>query len=126
MLEDIQSYTNEIAKQEKTETQQENWLEPEVLKEKLEEYKKNAALLYRKKVFTEKDLQEIQNYILLVLYSGLYIPPRRAKDYVDFRIDNINKKTDNYLDKANMIFNSYKTSAKLYIVGALLRFVYST
>ena len=112
MLDDIQTYTTEIAKQEKTKTQQENWLEPEVLKEKLEEHKKNAALLYRKKMFTDKDLQEIQNYILLVLYSGLYIPPRRAKDMVDFKIADIDKDKDNYLDKGNMIFNSYKTSAK--------------
>ena len=112
MLQDIQTYTNEIAKQEKSQTQEENWLEPNVLKEKLEHYKRNATLLYRKKNLTEKDLQEIQNYILLVLYSGIYIAPRRAKDYVDFRIATVDKTKDNYLEKGSMIFNSYKTSAK--------------
>jgi len=112
MLDDIQTYTNEIAKQEKTDTQKENCLETDVLKQKLEHYKKNAAALYRKKSLSIKDLQDIQNYILLVLYSGLYIPPRRAKDFVDFRIDEIDKSKDNYLEKGNFIFNSYKTSAK--------------
>jgi hypothetical protein len=33
MLNDIQTYTNEIAKQEKTESQKENWLETDVLKQ---------------------------------------------------------------------------------------------
>ena len=113
MMNDIETYTQQIARQEKTETQQDNWLEPDVLQEKLEQHKKNASLLYRKKSLTEKDLQEIQNYILLVLYSGIYVPPRRAKDYVDFRIGKeIDKDKENYLDKGAMIFNSYKTSKK--------------
>tara|TARA_R110002012_G_scaffold178675_1_gene343868 strand:- start:1894 stop:2748 length:855 start_codon:yes stop_codon:yes gene_type:complete len=113
MMNDIETYTQQIARQEKTETQQDNWLEPDVLQEKLEQHKKNASLLYRKKSLTEKDLQEIQNYILLVLYSGVYVPPRRAKDYVDFRIGKeIDKDKENYLDKGAMIFNSYKTSKK--------------
>ena len=112
MLGDIQTYTNEIAKQEKSETQKENWLETDVLMQKLEQLKKNAAVLYRKRALSAKDLQEIQNYILLVLYSGEFIAPRRSKDYVDFKIADIDKEKDNYLDKSNMIFNSYKTSSK--------------
>ena len=112
MLGDIQTYSNEIAKQEKSETQKENWLETDVLMQKLEQLKKNAAVLYRKRALSAKDLQEIQNYILLVLYSGEFIAPRRSKDYVDFKIADIDKEKDNYLDKSNMIFNSYKTSSK--------------
>ena len=112
MLGDIQTYSNEISKQEKSETQKENWLETDVLKQKLEQYKKNAAVLYRKKSLSAKDLQDIQNYILLVLYSGEFIAPRRSKDYVDFKIANIDKEKDNYVDKSNMIFNSYKTASK--------------
>ena len=68
MLGDIEAYTNEIAKQEKSDSQKENWLETDVLKQKLEQYKKNAAALYRKKSLSTKDLQDIQNYILQVLY----------------------------------------------------------
>jgi integrase len=112
MLRDIQTYTNEIAKQEKTDTQKENWLETNVLKQKLEQYKKNAAALYRKKSLSTKDLQDIQNYILLVLYSGSYIAPRRSKDYCDFKIADIDKEKENYVDKSGLVFNSYKTSSK--------------
>ena len=112
MLGDIEAYTNEIAKQEKSDSQKENWLETDVLKQKLEQHKKNAAALYRKKSLSTKDLQDIQNYILLVLYSGEFISPRRSKDYVDFKISDIDKAKDNHLDKSNMIFNSYKTAKK--------------
>jgi len=41
------------------------------------------------------------------------IPPRRSKDYVDFKIKNVDKDKDNYLEKGKLVFNSYKT-AKTY------------
>ena len=78
----------------------------------MEQLKKNAAALYRKRSLSAKDLQDIQNYILLVLYSGTYIAPRRSKDYVDFKIADIDKEKDNYLEKSFFVFNSYKTSSK--------------
>jgi hypothetical protein len=46
-----------------------------------------------------------------MLYSGDYIPPRRSKDYCDFKINNIDKNKDNYLKGSKMYFNSYKTSS---------------
>ena len=45
--------------------------------------------------------------------SGTFIPPRRSLDYCNFKIKNIDKDTDNYLDKNELAFNSYKT-AKYY------------
>ena len=49
----------------------------------------------------------------MCLLGGVYIPPRRSKDYVDFKIKNIDKTKDNYLEKNKLVFNSYKT-AKTY------------
>jgi hypothetical protein len=40
----------------------------------------------------------------------VYIPPRRSKDFVDFKIKNIDKDKDNYMEKNTFVFNSYKTS----------------
>ena len=111
MLDDIKEYNIEISKQEKTPTQKANWLEPEVLETKLTQLKRDAELLYKKKNLTQNDLQQIQNYILLVLFTGTV--PRRSLDYVDFRIDNVDKKKHNYLERNEMVFNSYKT-AKAY------------
>jgi len=56
------------------------------------------------------DLQDIQNYIILCLTSGIYIPPRRSLDWTEFKIKNINKSEDNYLDKNEFVFNRYKTA----------------
>jgi len=113
MMADIKKYNNEIAKQEKTPTQKENWVDAPEIKTVLATYKKHADLLYKKTALTDADLQEIQKYVLLCLLSGVYIPVRRSKDYCDFKTANINREKDNYLEKSNLIFNSYKT-AKAY------------
>jgi hypothetical protein len=83
MMADIKKYSNEIAKQEKTPTQRENWVDAPEIKDVLATYKKHADLLYKKHSLTETDLQEIQKYVLLCLLSGVYIPVRRSKDFCD-------------------------------------------
>jgi len=113
MLDDIKEYNKEEAKQTKTDNQKTNWVEKEELNEMIKPLRKTANLLYKKDKLTPSDYQDIQNYIILVLYGGEYIPPRRSKDYVDFKIKNIDKNKDNYMDKNNFVFNSYKT-AKTY------------
>lgn len=111
MLEDVKSYNHEISKQEKSESQEENWVSQSEVKNMFEELKKNANLIYKKTNKTNSDLQVLQNFIILALFT--LIPPRRSKDYVDFRIKNINKDSDNYIEKGKLVFNSYKT-AKTY------------
>jgi integrase len=113
MLEDVRDYNKEIHKQEKTEEQKESWVNSNQVKEILNELKSNSDLIYKKKNLTINDLQEIQSYIIMCLLGGVYIPPRRSKDYVDFKTKSINKNNDNFLDKNKMYFNSYKT-AKTY------------
>jgi len=65
--------------------------------------------MYREKKY---DFVKMQEYIILALLSGLYIPPRRALDYTAFKIKNIDKEHDNYFDKNKLVFNKYKTSDK--------------
>lgn len=113
MLEDITSYNKEEAKQTKTDKQNDNWVDKDEMEALLDIYGEMAKFLYKKKSLTSKEQQSLQDYIILVLYSGKYIPPRRSKDYVDFKIKNIDKETDNYIDGNKLIFNSYKT-AKTY------------
>jgi len=106
MLEDIKENDIKQEKQEKTETQKNNWLETDKLNETLEELKKKATHAYK-----TKDYQTIQQYILIALLSGKYIPPRRAKDYTEFKIKNITK-DDNYIKGNKLYFNNYKGSDK--------------
>ena len=113
MLKDIDSYTEDQHKQEKSEKQNDSWVEGDEIKMIYDKLAKEAKLLYKKDELTMTDLQTIQNYIILSLLGGLYIPPRRSKDYVDFKIHDIDKGHDNYLLKDHLIFNSYKT-AKTY------------
>lgn len=113
MGEDIKEYNADIAKQEKSSSQEANWIDPEEIGLVFKELKKNAELIYKKTNKTPMDIQQIQNYIIIALLGGVYISPRRAKDFCDFKIKNHNKLTDNFIEKKNMIFNSYKT-AKTY------------
>jgi len=110
MLEDIKEYNQEIGKQEKTETQKENWAEEDEIKSLWDDLKQTADLLYKKKQLNTGDLQQIQNYIILSLLGGIFIAPRRAKDFCDFKLKDISKTEDNYMEKGRLIFNSYKTS----------------
>ena len=113
MLDDIKEYTHEIGKQEKSESQKASWVEGNEIKSLWETLKKNADLIYKKKNLTQGDLQEIQSFIIISLLGGVFVPPRRSKDLCDWKIKNIDKSKDNYLDKSSIHYNSYKT-AKCY------------
>ena len=113
MLDDISEFNKDIDKQEKTETQKENWVSTDDIMTVMNDMEKEVKILLNKEKFKPSDYQEIQKYIILCLLGGYYIAPRRSKDYVDFKIDNIDRKTDNYLKGNKFYFNSYKT-AKTY------------
>jgi len=111
MMEDIQEYKTDVAKQTMTPEQSENSLKTDDIHELYNVLKHNASIIYKKKVLDKSDLQDIQNYIIICLLGGIFIPPRRSKDYVDFKINGeILDDKDNYIYKKKLIFNSYKTS----------------
>jgi hypothetical protein len=113
MATDVRDYNRDISKQEKTPQQEASWVETADVKAVSEDLKRNADLIMKKKNITPSDLQQIQNYIIMCVLGSLYIKPRRSKDFVDFKIRNVDKETDNYMDKNKFVFNSYKT-AKTY------------
>ena len=83
------------------------------LKTKYNELKHTADLLYKKQSHTANDLSQIQDYILMCLYSNQFIPPRRLLDYTEFKMREIDTEKDNYMHKNTFCFNKYKT-AKVY------------
>jgi hypothetical protein len=113
MLIDIKDYNKEVATQEKTDEQKEHWVEKDQLQNIYDTLKKEADYLYKKGNLTGTDLQKIQNFIIVALFH--LTPPRRAKDYCDFKIKDVDKEKDNWFDeKTNELsFASYKT-AKFY------------
>jgi hypothetical protein len=110
MLEDIETYKATESTQEKTDKQLESWVDITQIDNIYNELYKNVKVLYKKDNLTMADLQYIQNLVILSVLGGKFIPPRRSKDYVDFKIKDIDQDKDNYIQKKKLIFNSYKTS----------------
>jgi integrase len=113
MMKDIEEYKVNESNQVKNDKQTDSWVDTSEIDTLIKDMESNVNTLYKKKTLNNTDLQDIQNYIILCILSGKYIPPRRSKDYVDFKIKDIDKDKDNYIEKKNMVFNSYKT-AKTY------------
>jgi len=113
MMKDIEEYKANESTQVKNDKQTDSWVDTSEIDTLIKDMESNVNTLYKKKSLNNTDLQDIQNYIILCILSGKYIPPRRSKDYVDFKIKGIDKDKDNYIEKKNMVFNSYKT-AKTY------------
>lgn len=111
MEKDTETTKAEEVSNKKNPKQQENSVEKQEVEALLTKLKKEADHLYKKENPTMADLQEIQNYILLVLTGGIYFPPRRSKDWCDLRIKGtINKETENFIEKGEFVYNSYKTA----------------
>jgi hypothetical protein len=113
MLTNIKEYNDEINKQEQTESQKESNITGQQIKDILYNLKQETDFIYKKKYINDADIQRLQDYILVCLLGGQYIVPRRALDYTEFKIKNVNKEVDNYMEKNKMFFNKYKT-AKYY------------
>jgi hypothetical protein len=112
MMDDIKQYNKDIATQEKSPSQEANWITMNEVKTVFDALTKQANLLYKKANLSVKDLQDIQSMIIVALLGGMFIAPRRSLDYCNFKIKEIDPAM-NYLDKKQMCFHSYKT-AKVY------------
>ena len=97
---------------EKTDTQDKNWIEWQEVQEKKDNLKEEIDSFG--KTISQKQFDKVLQFFILSLYTD--IPPRRNKDYLDMVI--VKKYNDkmpddkNYLsiDDKHLIFNSYKTS----------------
>jgi hypothetical protein len=87
-------------------------IKPEEIKRVVSTLKTNADALNRKSELTMRDIQEIQNHIIVSLYHG-YIAPRRAIDFTEMVLKPTDKETENYIDmkKSKFVFNKYKTAS---------------
>ena len=107
MMKDATILKKKVNEQEMTEDMTENWVSQDDIVVRLDELKKETVKQYKS---TTPDLQQIQLYIILSLLGAQYIAPRRLKDFTHFKIKNINKETDNYIDKGELVFNAFKTA----------------
>lgn len=110
MKKGIKDYTEHTSKQEMTQKQKDNFLSGEELAAMFNGMTEEIKGLLKLKTFSPANLARIQQYVMLALYSGVYIPPRRAQDYTEFKISNVDKAKDNYFDGKQLVFNTYKTA----------------
>jgi len=108
MMTNIQKYNTETNKQEKNEKQKENWMTAEEIQKIYDDLETNVKPLWKKKEFSTKEILKIQDFVILSLFT--LIPPRRAMDYIEFKINNINTNKDNYIKGNSLVFNTFKTS----------------
>jgi len=95
---------------EKTEKQVDNWIEQEEIASLFKDMQIQVNALYKKKHLTIPDLQQIQNYIIIAITSGIFVKPRRILDWTAMKIKDFDVEVDNYIDNLNFVFNTYKTS----------------
>jgi hypothetical protein len=108
--------------------QQENQVTKKEIDALLRVLKQDVKLIYKNKSYTPTNLLTIQNMILLNLFSGKYISPRRSKDYWMFLKSPDDKNEFNYIDGDEFVFNSYKTQStygtqRIKVPSTLLRMI---
>jgi integrase len=110
MREWIAEYRNDTEKREMNDKQKAAFKTQDEIREIVSQYKKRADLLYKKAGRNVRDVQDIQDYIILCLVSGLYIPPRRA-EWVKFKTENFSPDDDNFIRGGKeFVFNDFKTA----------------
>ena len=124
-------YNAEKATGEPTQKEKDNWISQDEIKDKLIELKGLVkSTLSKKSLFTAKDYQVLQNYVILALTGGQYIAPRRLSDFTNLKINNINPSTDNYIKDHNiLILNIYKTAGvygeqEIYLPKKLVKIIH--
>jgi hypothetical protein len=111
MLEGIKAHESEMSTNVKNSKQIHNWIEPNELKSIVLENETTFNNLAKNKM-TNKQSINAQDFIILVLTTGLYFPPRRSLDWINTKTQNFDKNTENYIDfrKKEIVFNIYKGS----------------
>ena len=108
MLDDKKIYDEEEKDQKMTDSQRENWVSQDELRDLWNRMDKENRPLLSRDSLKERELQQLQNFVILSLY---YLqPPRRLKDYTEMKLKNIDEEKDNFAKKDKLVFNVYKTA----------------
>jgi len=95
----------------KNETQKENWISQDQVREVFEKLKEECEPIWKMKKLTEKEFKIVSDFVLLSLY--VLNQPRRNQDYQMMKVEKKPVDKDyNYFDLSSktFTFNQYKTS----------------
>ena len=114
MTSDMKHTENELINQEKTEKQQDNWVDYGEVTQLQKGYETKALeILAQKKKPDEVEKEFLAKYMIITLSSGVYFPPRRS-EMVHIKVKDIDEENDNYIDMSanEFVYNQYKTVKK--------------
>lgn len=110
MMDDIHTYSDNQKNQTRTEKETANWIDWTDVVKTYKQYSNEYSRLLKKATLNKYEKQRLNDLVLLAVYT--LIPPRRSEDYCQFKLKNIDKNTDNYMDGKVFVFNTYKTAKK--------------
>jgi hypothetical protein len=128
MMEDVETTNKELETHEMTKKQVDNYITNTEVSGLIQSLKNEVKLIYKNQSYTPENIITIQNWILMLLFSGKYTSPRRSMDWYMFKIKNIGD-ADNFLDGDEFVFRSYKTSStygeqRVKVPSALLKIIH--
>lgn len=128
MMEDVETTNKELETHEMNQKQIDNHITNTEVNGLIQSLKNEVKLIYKNQSYTPENLITIQNWILMLLFSGKYTLPRRSMDWYMFKIKNVSD-TDNFLDGDEFVFRSYKTSStygeqRVKVPSALLKIIH--
>ena len=116
MMQTSQEYTKEKEKNEMNQKQIDGQITKDELMAKYKELETTAKRLFKATSsgapLSDADLQNIQNYIILSMISGIHMAPRRLLDFTEMKIKGASDDVDNWIDfkKKQIHYNKYKGS----------------
>jgi len=111
MLADGKAANEEDEKQEMTQKEADNWVDWKDIVSKWEDMKKKVTPLWKAEKLTKPQFRALQQFVMLSCF--VLIKPRRALDWCDFKLKNVDTNKDNYMQGNKLYFNSYKTKKYL-------------
>ena len=99
--------------QDMTPKENKNWKDYEEIEKIYEDMRIVCEpLLKSKEPLSTDQMSKLQDFIILSLTCGYWIPPRRSEDWCKMKIKGYDTEKENYIDfeKKKFIFNIYKTS----------------
>ena len=93
---------------QKTEKQNNNWVSEQLINDKFTEYYTKYKHLIAQDELTLKEYQNLQQLLIIGLYSKLQGVPRLL-EFTEMKIKNYDKNTDNYYDTTYFYYNKFKT-----------------
>lgn len=114
MLKDDKEAEADMKEQKLSDKQKEAMIPYDEVMSMYNRLEKEVAPLLKMNNLDKNQFNKVQLYVLLSCL--LLIPPRRSLDYTEFKIRNVDKEKDNYMDvikrKPYFVFNQYKTAKK--------------